>query len=145
MLTRLFALSHGLYRRVLNGSNDCVRRCTSQKLSELPSSLRSPLEDMLGSALQHGMMAATEDTADREKHRLIRKRTQETNKLNHTNPSSNIPDKDLRSQQRKGAARADNSVGVRLLCSIKHVPLKWLLHLHRTEQWTWEVAWALGN
>lgn len=40
---------------------------TSQKLSELPRSLRSPLEDILGSALQHGMMAATGKTAERHK------------------------------------------------------------------------------
>lgn len=30
---------------------------TSQKLSQLPASLRSPLEDMVASPLQHGMLA----------------------------------------------------------------------------------------
>lgn len=39
---------------------------TSQKLPELPRSLRSPLEDILWSALQHKMMAAARETAEVE-------------------------------------------------------------------------------
>lgn len=40
---------------------------TSQKLPELPRSLRSPLEDILRSALQHKMMAATGETAETDR------------------------------------------------------------------------------
>lgn len=40
---------------------------TSQKLPELPRSLRSPLEDILRSALQHKMMAAARETAEAER------------------------------------------------------------------------------
>lgn len=44
--------------------NECL---TSQKLSEVPKSLRSPLEDILGSSLQHRMMAAAGKTAEERK------------------------------------------------------------------------------
>lgn len=53
---------------VMNVGSKCVcSRRTSQKLSELPRSVRSPLEDMLGSALQHGMMAARDGAAETER------------------------------------------------------------------------------
>ncbi len=50
-------------RPTLKGRSVCicafaVGKLTSQKLSQLPTSCRSPLEDILGSPLQHGMMAA---------------------------------------------------------------------------------------
>lgn len=40
---------------------------TSQKLPELPRSLRSPLEDILRSVLQHKMMAAAGETAETDR------------------------------------------------------------------------------
>lgn len=58
---------------------------TSQKLSQLPTSCRSPLEDILGSPLQHGMMAAVSQTVKNNMRNQIEPSTVVSNSISQPN------------------------------------------------------------